>query len=63
MECVQLPLLPCMKSPGLTAGQECAEGTGSIDLDLGIFGDPNRAFKISEVFKGTSSTPPVSSYG
>ena len=37
MEHVQLPLLPCTKSPGLTAVQECAQDTGSIDLDLGIW--------------------------
>ena len=37
MEGVQLPLLLCTKSPGLTAGQEGAQDTGSIDLDLGIF--------------------------
>ena len=36
MERVQLPLLPCTKSPGLTAVQECAQDTGSVDLDLGI---------------------------
>ena len=36
MEGVQLPLLPCTKGPGLTAVQECAQDTGSIDLDLGI---------------------------
>ena len=36
MERVQLPLLPCTKGPGLTAVQECAQDTGSIDLDLGI---------------------------
>ena len=35
MEGVQLPLLPCTKDPGLTAVQECAQDTGSIDLDLG----------------------------
>ena len=35
MECVQLPLLPCTKDPGLTAVQECAEDTQPIDLDLG----------------------------
>ena len=34
MEGVQLPLLPCMKGPGLTAVQECAQDTGSIHLDL-----------------------------
>ena len=36
MERVQLSLLPCMKGPGLTAVQECAQDTGSIDLDLGV---------------------------
>ena len=36
MERVQLPLLSCTKGPGLTAVQECAQDTGSIDLDLGI---------------------------
>ena len=36
MERVQLPLLPCTKGSGLTAVQECAQDTGSIDLDLGI---------------------------
>ena len=36
MECVQLPLLPCTKGPGLTAVQKCALDTGSIDLDLGM---------------------------
>ena len=36
MQRVQLPLLPCTKGPGLTAVQECAQDTGSIDLDLGI---------------------------
>ena len=36
MECVQLPLLLCTKGPELTAVQECAQDTGSIDLDLGI---------------------------
>ena len=36
MEHVQLPLLLCTKGPGLTAVQECAQDTGSIDLDLGI---------------------------
>ena len=36
MEGVQLPLLPCTKAPGLTAVQECAQDTGSIDLDLGM---------------------------
>ena len=35
MEGVQLPLLSYTKGPGLTAVQECAQGTGSIDLDLG----------------------------
>ena len=36
MEGVQLPLLPCTKGPGLTAGQECAQDTGSIDPDFGV---------------------------
>ena len=36
MEGVQLPLLPGTKGPGLTAVQEYAQDTGSIDLDLGI---------------------------
>ena len=36
MERVQLPLLPCTKGPGLTAVQDCAQDTGSIDLDLGL---------------------------
>ena len=36
MEHVQLPLLPCTKGPGLAAVQECAQDTGSIDLDLGL---------------------------
>ena len=36
MEVVQLPLLPRTKGPGLTAVQECAQDTGSIDLDLGM---------------------------
>ena len=36
MKGVQRPLLPCTKGPGLTAVQECAQDTGSIDLDLGI---------------------------
>ena len=36
MERVQLPLLPCTKGPGFTIVQECAQDTGSIDLDLGI---------------------------
>ena len=36
MEGVQLPLLPFTKGPGLTAVQECAQDTGSIDLDLGM---------------------------
>ena len=36
MERVQLPLLPCTKGPGLTAVQECAQDTGSINLDLGL---------------------------
>ena len=36
MEHVQLPLLSCTKGPGLNAVQECAQDTGSIDLDLGI---------------------------
>ena len=36
MEPVQLLLLPCTKGPGIPAGQECAQDTGSIDLDLGI---------------------------
>ena len=36
MEGVQLRLLPCTKGPGLTAVQECAQDTGSLDLDLGI---------------------------
>ena len=34
MEGVQLPLLLRMKGPGLTAVQECAQDTGSIDLKL-----------------------------
>ena len=37
MEGVQLPLLPCTKGPGFTVVQECAQDTGSIDLDLGIW--------------------------
>ena len=37
MDSVQLPLLPCTKGPGLPAVQECAQDTGSIDLDLGIY--------------------------
>ena len=36
MEGVQLPLLPGTKCPGLTAVQECAQDTGSIDLHLGM---------------------------
>ena len=36
MERVQLPLPPCTKGPRLTEVQECAQDTGSIDLDLGI---------------------------
>ena len=36
MEHIQLPLLLCTKGPGLTAVQEFAQDTGSIDLDLGI---------------------------
>ena len=36
MEHVQLSLLPCTKGPGLTAVQERAQDTGSIDLDLGM---------------------------
>ena len=36
MERVQLPLLPCTKGSGLTAIQEYAQDTGSIDLDLDI---------------------------
>ena len=36
MEGVQLPLLPGTKGAGLTAVQECAQDTGSIDLDLGM---------------------------
>ena len=36
MERIQLSLLPGMKGPGLTTVQECAQDTGSIDLDLGI---------------------------
>ena len=36
MQGVQLPLLLCTKGPGLAAVQECAQDTGSIDLDLGI---------------------------
>ena len=36
MEYVQLPLLRCIKGPGITAVQECTQDTGSIDLDLGI---------------------------
>ena len=40
MEGVQLSLLLCTKGPGLTAVQECAQDTGSIDLDLGICHQP-----------------------
>ena len=36
MECVQLPLLPFIKHPGLTAVQKCIQDTGSIDVDLGL---------------------------
>ena len=37
MEGVKLPLLPCINRTGLTAVQECAQDTGSIDLDLGVY--------------------------
>ena len=36
MERVQIPLLPCIKGPGLTAVQECTQYTSSIALDLAI---------------------------
>ena len=34
MENVKLPLLSYEKSPGLSAVQQCAQNTGSVDLDL-----------------------------
>ena len=37
MESVKLPLLSYEKSPGLSAVQQCAQNTGSVDLDLVIF--------------------------
>ena len=36
MEGVQLPLLTCTKGRGLTAVQECAQDTGSVDLGLSM---------------------------
>ena len=36
MKRAQLPFLPCTKGPELSAVLECAQDTGSINLDLGI---------------------------
>ena len=37
METVKLPLLSYEKSPGLSAVQQCAQSTGSVELNLVIF--------------------------
>ena len=37
VESVKLPLLSCVKNPGLAAVQQCAQNASSVDLDLGIF--------------------------
>ena len=37
MESVKLPLLSCVKNPGLAAVQQRAQNASSVDLDLGIF--------------------------
>ena len=37
MESVKLPLLSCVKNPGLAALQQCAQNASSVVLDLGIF--------------------------
>ena len=37
MESVKLPLLSCVKNPGLAARQQRAQNASSVDLDLGIF--------------------------